>query len=101
MQVKTHVVNLIGGPGVGKTTMAHLLVYLASVAGLRTAFVPEYVKSWALEERPFRPYDELYFLGPHGEGRQHRLWPARRNSADALAAFRAALVNFIFVDGDR
>lgn len=63
MQVKTHVVNLIGGPGVGKTTMAHLLVYLASAAGLRTAFVPEYVKSWALEGRPFRPYDELYFLG--------------------------------------
>jgi hypothetical protein len=63
MHVKTHVVNLIGGPGVGKTTMAHLLVYLASIKHVSAAFVPEYVKSWALESRPFRPYDELYFLG--------------------------------------
>ena len=40
----TLVVNLFGGPGAGKTTAAHYLVYELKKAGYETEFVGEYAK---------------------------------------------------------
>lgn len=60
---KTTIINLYGGPGVGKSTSAAYLYYLLKARGDNVELVREYVKDWAWEGRKFGIYDELYFLG--------------------------------------
>ena len=59
----TAVVNLYGGPGVGKSTSAAYLFYLLKAAGCNAELVREYVKEWAWEGRRINDYDQMYFLG--------------------------------------
>jgi len=61
--MKTTIINVYGGPGVGKSTSAAYLYYLLKAAGANTEMVREYVKGWAWENRAFSAYDEIYFLG--------------------------------------
>lgn len=59
----THVVNLYGGPGSGKSTSAARLFALLKQSGITTELVQEYVKSWAWENRKPVTYDQFYFFG--------------------------------------
>jgi deoxyadenosine/deoxycytidine kinase len=61
--MKTTIINLYGGPGVGKSTSAAYLYYLLKSAGDNVELVREYVKDWAWDNRKFNAYDEIYFLG--------------------------------------
>lgn len=61
--MKTIIINLYGGPGVGKSTSAAYLYYLLKSAGENVELVREYVKDWAWDNRKFNVYDEIYFLG--------------------------------------
>jgi hypothetical protein len=61
--MKTTIINLYGGPGVGKSTSAAYLFYLMKARGDNVELVREYVKDWAWEGRKFGAYDEIYFLG--------------------------------------
>lgn len=59
----TTVINLYGGSGVGKSTIAALLFSLMKMKGLHTELVREYVKLWAWSGRKVRKEDQLYLLG--------------------------------------
>lgn len=59
----TTVVNLYGGPGAGKSTLAAFAFQWLKLRGKNAELVQEYVKSWAWEGRPIGAYDQLYFLG--------------------------------------
>lgn len=61
--MKTTIINLYGGPGVGKSTSAAYLYYIMKARGDNVELVREYVKDWAWEGRKFGAYDEIYFLG--------------------------------------
>lgn len=61
--MKTTIINLYGGPGVGKSTSAAYLYYLLKSQGKNVELVREYVKDWAWEGRKINAYDEIYFLG--------------------------------------
>jgi hypothetical protein len=61
--MKTTIINLYGGPGVGKSTSAAYLYYLLKSRGKNIELVREYVKDWAWEGRKINAYDEIYFLG--------------------------------------
>ena len=63
MTMKTTIINLYGGPSVGKSTSAAYLYYLLKAQGKNVELVREYVKDWAWEGRKFSVYDEIYFLG--------------------------------------
>jgi len=59
----THVINLYGGPGTGKTTnRARLFTYFKD-AGINTEEVKEYVKMWAWEDRKPVNFDQFYIFG--------------------------------------
>lgn len=59
----TKVINLFGGSGIGKsTTAAHLFAEM-KYRGLHCELVREYVKSWAWENKPIGPFDQMYLLG--------------------------------------
>jgi hypothetical protein len=59
----TKVINLYGGPGVGKSTTAAGIFYHAKMKGQNAELVHEYVKSWAWQGIQFTPFDEAYLFG--------------------------------------
>lgn len=59
----TTVINLYGGSGVGKSTVAALLFARMKIAGLHVELVREYVKLWAWGGRKVRREDQIYLLG--------------------------------------
>ena len=59
----TTVINLYGGSGVGKSTVAALLFAQMKMQGLHVELVREYVKLWAWSGKQVRPTDQIYLLG--------------------------------------
>jgi nicotinamide riboside kinase len=59
----TKIVNLYGGSGVGKSTIAALLFARMKILGADVELVREYVKLWAWGGRKVRPTDQIYLLG--------------------------------------
>lgn len=59
----TTIINLLGGPGAGKSTSAAYLFFKLKEAHKNTEIISEYAKSWAWDQRPISAYDQLYFLG--------------------------------------
>lgn len=56
-------INIFGGPGVGKSTLASDLFAYLKKSGKNVELVPEYVKSWAYLKREVRPFDQVYLFG--------------------------------------
>lgn len=61
--MKTTVLNLIGGPGIGKSTLAAKIYSTMKENNISCELVREFVKDWAWEERKVKPLDQLYLLG--------------------------------------
>jgi ABC-type amino acid transport substrate-binding protein len=59
----TTIINLYGGSGVGKSTVAALLFARMKIDGLHVELVREYVKLWAWGGRKVRREDQIYLLG--------------------------------------
>lgn len=59
----TIVINLYGGPGCGKSTLAAELFYRLKNLGKSVELVREYVKDWAWENRKITAYDQPYIVG--------------------------------------
>lgn len=59
---KTIVINLVGGPGAGKSTMASLLFAKMKMAGISCEYVTEYAKDMVWENRYNILNDQLYIL---------------------------------------
>lgn len=53
-------VNLFGGPGIGKSTTAAALFALAKKQGINAELCREYIKNWVWEERKVCPGDQPY-----------------------------------------
>lgn len=59
----TQVINLFGGPGIGKSTLSSGLFYEMKNMGLNVELVQEYVKKWAWQGKSPGPFDQIYLLG--------------------------------------
>lgn len=57
------IVNLFGGPGTGKSTMAAWIFSELKSKNIECELVREYVKDWAWESRKISPLNQLHFLG--------------------------------------
>lgn len=60
--MQTTVINLYGGPGIGKSTAAAGIFYGLKAKGYKAEIVTEYVKQWAYEGRTPQPLDQFYFF---------------------------------------
>lgn len=58
----TKVINLYGGPGLGKSTLAAGTYSELMKSNLKVELVREYVKDWAWAGRKVGKYDQMYFL---------------------------------------
>lgn len=63
MNYNTTVINLWGGPGVGKSSLSAELYYLLKQSRISSELVREYVKDWAWEGRQIGPYDQPQIVG--------------------------------------
>ena len=61
--METVVINLIGGPGAGKSTFAHGLMYELKVSGIECEFAAEYAKDVFFEENPKKLDNQIYIFG--------------------------------------
>lgn len=59
----TTIINIYGGPGIGKSATAAYLYYLFKKYNQNVELVQEYVKEWAWENRKIKPFDQIYFFG--------------------------------------
>lgn len=59
---KSIVINMMGGPGAGKSTMASLLFAKMKMAGISCEYVTEYAKDMVWENRYNILNDQLYIL---------------------------------------
>lgn len=62
-ETKTKIINLYGGSGVGKSTVAALLFAQMKMFRKDVELVREYVKLWAWTNKQVRPADQIYLLG--------------------------------------
>lgn len=60
---ETIVINLYGGSGIGKSTIAALLFAQMKMLRMNVELVREYVKLWAWTGKKVRPADQIYLLG--------------------------------------
>ena len=87
----TTVVNLIGGPSIGKSTCAAYLYYLFKKDGKRAELVRECVKDWLYEGKSVGSFDQLYFLG-EGIRRETVLY----NKVDYVISDSPVLLNLAY-----
>lgn len=59
----TKVINLLAGPGAGKSTMAAQLFAELKTQGKKVELVREFVKQWAWEGKKLSPFDQIYAVG--------------------------------------
>ncbi len=59
----THLINLYGGPGSGKSTTAAYMFSLLKFRGVNCELVQEYAKQWAWEQRSITALDQFHLLG--------------------------------------
>lgn len=58
----TVIVELLGGPGCGKSTTAAGLFHILKLEGKSVELVSEWVKKWAWEEKEILPTDQAYIF---------------------------------------
>jgi nicotinamide riboside kinase len=61
--MKTQIISLYGGPGVGKSTLSAEIFVKLKRASRSTELVREYVKDWAWEGRKIDKFDQLHISG--------------------------------------
>lgn len=90
-------INLYGGPGAGKSTLASWLFAELKLRDYSIELVSEYVKSWAIEKRTIHPFHQVYFMGRQLEYEYRFLTNGVKNiitdSPVLLAATYARLYN--------
>lgn len=59
----TTVINLFGGPGIGKSSVAAILYGELKTRGFSVELCREYAKYWAYRKHNIGEYDQLYMLG--------------------------------------
>lgn len=61
--MKIRRINLFGGPGSGKSTMAAKIFAALKLHGVSVEHVQEYVKAWTYYNRRPNKWDQTYFFG--------------------------------------
>lgn len=61
------IINLFGGPGIGKSTLSTELFFNFKRLGYRTEIVREYVKEWAWADRKIGPFDQFFITAKQAQ----------------------------------
>lgn len=70
MKYNTKIINLVGGPGAGKSSVALSLAGKMKMSGMSADYVREFVKNWAYEGRKVQSHEQLEIF--HGQSSSER-----------------------------
>jgi len=91
--MKTIVINLFGGPGAGKSTLASELYVLMKRQGLSVELVREYAKDWAYQDKHIDTLmKQTYILAKQAQRESSLYWKVKYIITDcpmALSGFYA------------
>ncbi len=63
MTFRLKLINIVGVPGVGKSTLAAEIYALTSRLGIRSHLITEFIKDWAMRKIPISAIHQLAVLG--------------------------------------
>ena len=89
--MKTKVINLVGGPGAGKSTIAAGVFSLLKMSGREVELVQEYPKSLVWEERQATFDDSLYLFAKQAHFQYHI-----NNKVDYMITDRPLIMSNIY-----
>lgn len=91
MNNKPLVINMFGGPGAGKTTLATNLFGMLKSDGVLCEYVPEFAKELTWEERKVALQDPFYIFGEQ----EHRLFRLK-NKVDIIVTDCPLLLSLFY-----
>lgn len=68
--MNTRLINFLGSPGSGKTTLGSQLFAELKILGYDVEFVTEFVKTWTYTDRKVNKYGQYYIFGKETENQQ-------------------------------
>jgi nicotinamide riboside kinase len=89
-------VNLLGGPGSGKSTTAAWLFSVLKENQISVELVTEYVKSWACQKRQVTSFDQVYFLGKQMQYEYRFLNAGVKNIVTDSPVFLSAIYSEVY-----
>ena len=87
----TRIINIIGGPGAGKSTLAAGVFYELKMKGYNVELSSEYAKDLVYENRSETFKDELYIFAKQA----HRLF-SLRNKVDIVVTDRPLIMSLVY-----
>lgn len=93
--MKTYVVNLIGGPGTGKSTLCAALFAGLKIAGINAEMATEYVKDLVWEESFKKITNQLYIFS-----KQHNRLFHLHNKVRIIITDSSLLNSIVYYQGD-
>lgn len=92
--MKTIVINLLGGPGVGKTTLFASIFSALKMKGLDVEMAPEYVKDLVWEESFKKIENQIYIMG-----KQHNRLFRLKNKVQVIITDSPLLNSIVYYTG--
>ena len=89
-------INLLGGPGSGKSTTAAWLFSIMKERQASVELVTEYVKSWACQKRQVNSFDQVYFLGKQMQYEYRFLQSGIKNIVTDSPVFLSAIYASVY-----
>jgi len=83
--------NLLGGPGLGKSTKAAWIYAHMKMENLSVELVGEYVKQWAIQKKEIKKFDQYYLFGKQHQYEYRNLSHGIKNIVTDSPTFMASI----------
>lgn len=92
IKLKTYVVNLLGGPGIGKSTIANGVFYNLKKRGINVEFASEFAKDMVFAGSTNLLRNQSYIFG----NQHNRLWTLKEQNVNVIITDSPIILSIIY-----